>query len=314
MHRRTLLAAAALVPLAAARAQGAPIRFVLGFPAGTTADTSARLFAAEMKDALGGPIVVENRVGGGGMIAAEYVAKAAPDGRTVLVASNGPMAINRHLGARMPYDPDRDFVPVAMLGTSQQLLIVPPSFGPRDFAAFLAVAREKEISYASVGTGSGSHLVMAGLVAEAGLKAQHVPYRGGPQALTDLVAGRVQAMILTAGSALGLIADGKLLCLAQTGPGRLLPDVPTLAELGFPGLELPTWNALYVPRGTPEDVVQRIAAAAVAARATPSVREGMAKAAFAMPALETDRLGAFVAAESERWAAIARATGVTMSD
>jgi len=313
MKRRTLLSAIALGP-AAARAQGAPIRFVLGFPAGTTADTSARLYAAEMKDALGAPIVVENRVGGGGMIAAEHVARAAPDGRTVLVASNGPLAINRHLGVRMPYDPDRDFVPVAMLGISQQLLIVPPAFGPRDFAAFIDRTRREDISYASVGTGSGSHLVMAGLVAAAKLKAQHVPYRGGPQALTDLVANRVQAMVLTAGSALGLIADGKLLCLAQTGPGRLLPEVPTMAELGYPGLELPTWNALYVPRDTPDEIVQRMAAAAVAARAAPAVKEGMAKAAFDMPALELDKLGAYVAAESGRWAAIARATGVTMND
>jgi tripartite-type tricarboxylate transporter receptor subunit TctC len=313
MHRRTLLLASAVAPFAAS-AEGAPIRFVLGFPAGTTADTSARLYAAEMKEALGSPVVVENRVGGGGMIAAELVANAAPDGRTVLVASNGPLAINRHLGVHLPYDPDRDLLPVAMLGISQQLLIVPPPFGPRDFAAFLDRARQEEISYASVGTGSGSHLVMAGLVAAAEMKAQHVPYRGGPQALTDLLAGRVQAMILTAGSALGLISEGKLLCLAQTGPGRLLPDVPTLAELGYPGLELPTWNALYVPRGTPDPVIRRIADAAVAARAAPSVREGMAKAAFEMPALETDRLGAYVAAESERWAAIARATGVTMND
>lgn len=313
MHRRALLLAASAAPFAAG-AQDAPIHFVLGFPAGTTADTSARLFAAEMKDALGAPIVVENRVGAGGMIAAEHVARAAPDGRTVLVASNGPIAINRHLGVRMPYDPDRDFVPVAMLGVSQQLLIVPPGFGARDFATFVERARAEEISYASVGNGSGSHLVMAGLVAAAKLKAQHVPYRGGPQALTDLMAGRVQAMVLTAGSALGLIADGKLLCLAQTGPGRLLPDVPTLPELGFPGLELPTWNALYVPRGTPEPVVRRIADAVVAARATASVRDGMAKAAFEMPALETERLGAHVAAESARWAAIARETGATMSN
>ena len=121
-------------------------------------------------------------------------------------------------------------------------------------------------------------------------------------------------MVLTAGSALGMISDGKLLCLAQTGPGRLLPGVPTLAELGFPGLELPTWNALYVPRGTPGETIDRLAAATVAARAAPSVREGMERAAFAMPALETDRLGTFVAAESARWAAIARATGVTMAD
>lgn len=313
MHRRHLLLASLLAP-ATTRAEGAPFHFVCGFPAGTTADTSARLYAAAMAETLGGPVVVENRVGGGGMIAAGYVARATPDGHTILVASNGPIAINRHLGARMPYDPDRDFVPVAMLGTSQQLLIVPPSLGPRDFAGFLALARAQEISYASVGTGSGSHLVMAGLVAEAGLKAQHVPYRGGPQALTDLVAGRVQAMVLTAGSALGLIADGKLLCLAQTGPGRLLPEVPTLAELGYPGLELPTWNALYAPSGTPAEMVRDLAAAAVAARATPAVREGMAKAAFDMPALELDRLGAFVAAESERWAAIAQATGVTMND
>ncbi len=314
MNRRSLLTAALAAALPVSAYAEAVIRFVVGFPAGTTADVCARLFADAMHAQLNASIVVDNRPGAGGVIAGDYVVRAPADGRTLLVANNGTMAITPHLGAPMPFDPATDLMPLAMLGTSQQLLIVPPALGVTDVAGLLAKARQGDLSYASVGTGSGSHLAMAGLLEQAGVAAQHVPYRGGPQALGDLIANRVQAMVLSAGSALPLVTDGKLRCIAQTGPGRLLADVPTLEEQGFPGLELPTWNALYAPAALPASQATQIIAAVRQARENATVKTGMTQAAFTMPALDGDDLRRFVANESTRWAGIVRRTGVTVMD
>ncbi len=314
MKRRTLMTAALAATAALPARAEAPTRFVIGFPAGTTADTCARLFAHAINSASDRNIVVDNRPGAGGVIAAEFVVRSVPDGQTLLVANNGTMAITPHLGAPMPFNPLSDLTPIAMLGTSQQVLIVPPALGVSNVAELLEKARQGDLSYASVGTGSGSHLVMAGLLEKAGVQAQHVPYRGGPPALTDLVSGRVQAMVLSSGSALPLVNDGRLRCIAQTGPGRLLPDVPTLEEQGFPGLELPTWNALYAPANTPAAMIERLIADVRRARGVPAVKTGMTQAAFAMPVLDGDDLRHFVTTENTRWAEIVRRTGVTVLD
>lgn len=315
--RRPVLALSAALGLMAgsARGQGAPLRLVVGFPAGTTPDTLARLYGASLSATLGQPVVVDNRVGGGGILAAEGVARAAPDGNTLFVAGNGPISINRHLTDRLPFDPDADFRPIGFLGISMQVLVVRPGLAT-DLAGFLAAAREREVNYGSVGAGSASHLLMAGLSAAAGLKAQHVPYRGAPQALIEIASGRLDAMVAAIGSALPLIREGKVIPLAVTGPARdpLLPAVPSLDEAGLPGFVLPVWNALFAPRATPDAAVARIAAALAEAQRDEVVRRGVTAAGFSVEARDPSAMTSFISAESARWGEIARATGVRLTD
>jgi len=307
---------AAALAAPAARAQGAPpLRLIVGFPAGTTPDTLARLYGASLSTTLGQAVVVDNRVGGGGILAAEGAARAAPDGNTLFVAGNGPISINRHLTDRLPFDPDRDFRPIGFLGISMQVLVVRPGLA-RDLPGFLAAARAAEINYGSVGAGSASHLLMAGLSAQAGLRAQHVPYRGAPQALVEIAAGRLDAMVAAIGSALPLIRDGKVIPVAVTGPARdpLLPEVPSFEEAGTPGFVLPVWNALFAPRATPDAAVDRVAAALAEARRDETIRRGVIAAGFSVEARDPAAMTRFIAAESDRWGEIARATGVRLTD
>lgn len=300
---------------AQAEAQSTPLRLVVGFPAGTTPDTLARLYGASLSSTLGQTIVVDNRVGGGGIVAAELVSRAAPDGNTLFVAGNGPISINRHLTDKLPFDPDRDFRPVGFLGISMQVLVVRPGLA-KDLAGFLAHAKTQDINYGSVGAGSASHLFMAGLSAQAGLKAQHVPYRGAPQALVEIAAGRLDAMVAAIGSALPLIREGKVIPLAVTGPERdpLLPEVPSFDQAGIKGFVLPVWNALFAPRATPDPVVSRIAAALAEAQRDETVRRGVTAAGFSVEARDPSAMARFIEEESARWGEIAQATGVRLTD
>jgi tripartite-type tricarboxylate transporter receptor subunit TctC len=317
LGRRPVLAMAAALALTArnAQAEGAPLRIVVGFPAGTTPDILARLYGAAIGGPLGQAVVVDNRVGAGGILGAEIVSRAAPDGNTLFVGTNGPISINKHLTDRLPFDPDRDFRPVGFLGVSMQVLVVRPDLA-KDLAGFLARARAEEINYGSVGAGSASHLFIAGLTAQAGLKAEHVPYRGAPQALVEIAAGRLDAVVAATGSALPLIREGKVVPLAVTGPGRdpLLPEVPSFGEAGVPGFVLPVWNALFAPRATPDAAVARIAAALAVARADETIRRGVAAAGFSVEDRDPAAMARFIAAESARWGEIARETGVRMTD
>ena len=308
--------APALAPCAAgAQTTGAPLRLVVPFPAGTTPDTLARLYGAAISAPLGQPVVVDNRAGGGGMIAAEFAARAAPDGNTLFVGGNGPISINRHITDRMPFDPDRDFRPLAFLGVSMQVLVVRPGLAA-DLAGFLAHARGREVNYASVGAGSAGHLFMAGLFNQLGLKGQHVPYRGGPQALLEIAAGRVEVMVAPIGSALPLIREGRVVPLAVTGPDRdpLLPEVPSFDQSGIPGFVLPVWNALFTQRAVPDATAGRIAAAVAEAQRDESVRRGVTAAGFTVEARDPASMERFIARESARWSEIARATGVRLTD
>ena len=319
LGRRPALALSGLALAArgagAQSAAGAPLRLVVPFPAGTTPDTLARLYGAAISGPLGQPVVVDNRAGGGGMIAAEFAARAAPDGNTLFVGSNGTISINKHITDRMPFDPGRDFRPVAFLGVSMQVLVVRPGLAT-DLAGFLAYARAEEVNYASVGAGSAGHLFMAGLVNQLGLKGQHVPYRGAPQALLEIAAGRVEVMVAAIGSALPLIREGKVVALAVTGPGRdpLLPEVPSFEQAGVPGFALAVWNALFAQRAVPDATVGRIAAAIADAQRDESVRRGVTAAGFTVEALDPASMGRFIAEESARWGEIARATGVRLTD
>jgi tripartite-type tricarboxylate transporter receptor subunit TctC len=315
--RRLVLGLPAALALAArgARAQSAPLRIVVGFPAGTTPDTLARLYGQAISGPLGQAVVVDNRVGAGGIVAAEAVARAAPDGNTLFVGNNGPISITKHLTDKLPFDPDKDFRPVGFLGVSMQVLVARPGLA-KDLPGFIAHAKAQEVNYGSVGAGSASHLFMAGLTAQAGLKAQHIPYRGAPQALLEIAAGRVDVMVAATGSALPLIQEGKVVALAVTGPGRdpLLPEVPSFDQAGVPGFVLPVWNALFAPHATPDAAVDRIARALADAQKDEAVRRGVTTAGFTLEDRDPAAMARFIEQESARWGEIARATGVRLTD
>ena len=269
---RRALAAMALVPFAG-RAQAGfptrPIRWVIGYPAGGASDVVARILTQGVASRLGQPVIVDNRPGAATVLAAEYVAKAAPDGYTVMTVDMATMVYNRALYRRLPYNPERDLRPVAMYGRFDFILAVHPSVPAGNAVEFVAHARERPgaLSYASPGVGSPHHLGMERFCRVAGISLTHVPYRGGAPAMTDLAAGTVQAMMVDLTLASPHLNTPRLRALAAATPRRVaeLPDLPTLAESGFPGAETQSWHGLVAPAATPDDVVQRLADAVIGA-------------------------------------------------
>ncbi|OGA66927.1 MAG: hypothetical protein A3G81_30000 [Betaproteobacteria bacterium RIFCSPLOWO2_12_FULL_65_14] len=239
----TRLLAALLAAPAIALAQtypAKPVRVIVTFPPGSTPDIVGRTLASRLQESMGQPFVVENRAGAGGNVGADTVAKAAADGYTLLVSTNGVFAINKALYKSMPFDPQKDLAPVSLLATAPQMLVVNPSLGVRDFKQFLEHVRRNpgKLSYGSVGAGSASHLTMELLKSDAGVFIVHIPYKGFPPAVTDMLSGNIQTMFAIA------------------------PDVPSVGELGFPQLESLAWIGLAAPAGTPREMVTRLAAEA----------------------------------------------------
>ena len=265
----TMLAGAALAVLSAGvQAEQAahdwrpskPVRIIVPI-VGSTNDVLARLLAPKLQAAFGQPFVVENKGGAGGNIGAAEVARAAPDGLTLLVGYNGPLAINATLFDSMPYDPRKAFAPITLAVKSPQYLVVNPSAGFTSVQDFIAKAKAApdKYSYGSVSLGSASHLTMEMLKDAAGFQMTHVPYRGAGPAMTDLLAGQVQAGFFVPGNVQGYVQNGRLKLLASSGAKRFpsTPDVPTLAESGFKGFEATSWIGFLAPAGTPANIVQR---------------------------------------------------------
>jgi tripartite-type tricarboxylate transporter receptor subunit TctC len=292
-----------------------PVRVVVPYPAGSTPDIIGRTLAERLQRALGQPFVVENRSGAGGNIGAEAVAKAPADGHTLLVAGNGPVAINKHLYKSLSYDPERDLVPVSLLASAPQLLVVKVELKLEDFKSFAEHARRNpgRLSYASVGGGSASHLTMELLKSDARLALVHVPYRGFPAAVTDMLAGSIDAMFAIAPAVLPHVKAGKMKALAVTALQRspMSPDVPSVAELGLPGLESLAWNGLLAPVGTPADVVARLSAETVNGMRAAETREALGRLGFDVVASSPEEFSRWIRAESEKWARVIRASGAT---
>lgn len=320
MCRTALVALVPLALLAPAQAQDwpgrDPVRLVVCAPAGSTVDLTARLWAEALREPLGGhPIVVEPRAGAGGMIGAEAVARARPDGHTLLVCFPGSFTMIPHLRANLPIDPLADLRPLALLATAPFVFAADARLG-RSLPEFLARARAPgaDLSYGSVGPGSLAHLGMELFKLRTGVRLEHVPYRGSPEAIADLLAGRIAAFITLLSAVQGHIAEGKLAALFVTGEHRLaaLPEVPTAREAGLPDLTVVTWHGLFAPRATPEAVVQRIAAAVAAARASPALREGLARAGSDLPPHGPAEAEAHIRAESATWQGVIRAAGIRL--
>ena len=292
-----------------------PVRVIVTFPPGSTPDIVGRALASRLQEAMGQPFVVENRSGAGGNVGADAVAKAAPDGYTLLVSTNGVFAINKTLYKTMPFDPDKDLAPLSLLATAPQMLVVQPSLGVRDFKGFIEYAKRNpgKLSYGSVGGGSASHLTMEHLKSDAGVDLVHVPYKGFPPAVTDMLAGNIQAMFAIVPGVLPHVKAGKMDGLAVTALKRsaLAPDVPSVAELGVPQLESLAWIGLGAPAGLPRDVADRITSETVRGMQRPEVRELLGKQGFDVVAGSPQEFSRWIQAESAKWTRVIRASGAT---
>jgi tripartite-type tricarboxylate transporter receptor subunit TctC len=307
MNRRMLLAAlmAPSVLPGLARAQSFPdhpIRLVSPYPPGGGTDTSARLLAPPMTEFLGQPIVVENRGGAGGALGAAVVADAPPDGYTLLLDSLGHV-VNPHILKGLRFDYATAFAPVSLLVVLPQFMVVPASLPVNTLAEFLAWAKARpgQLSYGSSGNGTGAHLAAVLFVREAGLDITHVPYRGGSAVIPDLIAGNVAFAFATVSTSAQLIREGRLKALAVTYKERLpsMPEVPTMAELGMPAVNVDEWNALYSVAGTPAGVLARLHAATAHALAQPNVQQRFAQLGGIVIGSPPDETARFVTAQRE---------------
>jgi tripartite-type tricarboxylate transporter receptor subunit TctC len=315
-----LLAAAILgvLPFAAGAAEPWPARalkLVVPFAAGGQPDVVARALAGPLSQALGQPVVVENRPGAGGNIAAELVAHAPPDGYTLLVGTNGPLSVSPALYRDLPYDPLRDLVPITLVGTSPNLIAVHPSLGAKTLGALVeqAKAQPGKLNYASVGKGSISQLSMELFNSVAGIRTVHVPYNGGAPAVTALIAGDVQLLSLNPTALIPQVSAGKARVLAQTSARRspLIPDVPTVAESGYPGFEADVWIAIMAPAKTPEAVQRRLHAELAKAIRDPALKASLWDRQWIDPVGSTGAEAASVIRrESEKWARTVKAAGL----
>ncbi len=292
-----------------------PVKIVVPYPAGSTPDIVGRTLAAKLQVALGQPCVVENRAGAGGNIGADAVAKSAPDGHTLLVGVNGPVAVNKYLYKDMPYDPDKDLLPISLLATSPQMLVVIPSLGVGSFKEFVERVRRDpgRLSYASVGGGSASHLTMELLKSDAKAFIVHIPYRGFPPAVTDMLAGNIDAMFAIIPAVLPQVKAGRMKALAVTGLKRspLAPEVPSVADLGYPQLESLAWIGLLAPAGTPPPVVSTLNAETVRAMRSQDTQESLGKQGFDVVAGSAADFSSWIRAESAKWSKVIRASGAT---
>ena len=325
MNRRTALrlAAALAVPCAlapvAALAQAAwpakPVRVVVPYPPGGPTDIVGRVIAQKLSEQTGQPFVVENRPGAGANIGAEAVARAAPDGYTLLVATTGH-AVNATLFKSPGYRVLQDFVPVSQLTAGPLVVVVNPSLPARNMRELAALARERPgmLAYASSGNGASTHLAVELFSTMAGVRMTHVPYKGSAPGLTDTMGGQTSVMFDTMLSAMPHVRSGKLRALATTGAVRspAAPDLPTVAESGFPGFEAIAWNGLMAPAGTPPEIVARLNAELRRALDLPDVRERFANQGFTATWSEPEAFRAFLQAEVDKWGRAVKASGATV--
>jgi len=317
--RRIVLAAAlaALVLPGRVPAQDIPkktITMIVGFAAGGAADTAARIVAKKLSDNLGVAVVVDNRAGAGGNIAHQYVAHAEPDGTTILLGSIGPLTIAPHL-TKVGYDPQKDLAPLTMGMNFPNVLVVHAGLGVKTLAEYIALAKSKpgKLDYASTGPGSASHLAGELFNQRAGVDIVHVPYKGGAPALTDLLAGRVAAYFSTPSTAGPHIASGQLIPLATTGLTRpsFMPDVPTVAESGFPGFNATNWYAFVAPGKTPPPLLERWNQELVKALNAPDVHDALLKHGLTPMPGTREELARYIESESRTWAQVIKERGIT---
>jgi tripartite-type tricarboxylate transporter receptor subunit TctC len=292
-----------------------PITIVAPWPAGGIVDVSARLIAQKLAERLGKPVIVENRPGGGSTIGATAVARAEPDGHTLLFSGSTAFAVNPALFKKLPYDPVKDFTPVAVVVEIPMVLVVHPELPVQSLADLITLARQRpgQLSYASAGPGSPQHLYAELLKRMTGIEMLHVPYRGGPQALADVTAGRIPVVFGDPASSLPLIREGKVRALAVSSPRRLTyaPDIPTVGEAGVPGFEAAAWVMLAAPANTRDEIVNKLHAEVKAIVATPELQEQLTRLGVTpIESARPEQLRGFVDAEIVRWKEVVDRAGI----
>jgi tripartite-type tricarboxylate transporter receptor subunit TctC len=302
-----LVGALVLAP-AASQAQdwpSRPVQIVVSSGAGGAADIIARMIAEKLSPALGQPVVIENRTGAGGHVGAASVARANPDGYTLLMSGSPTHSVGPHLFKNLPYEPMRDVPPVAMIGVAPNLLVVSASLPVKSVADLVQLAREKPgtVTYSSAGIGTSGYLAAELLKSTATLDMSHVPYKSGPEAVTGVLTGSVTFLFFTLPSLLPQVESGKLRALAIASATRsvLVPNVPTIVEAGFKDFDVIAWYALFAPRGTPEPIVSRLSAEIEKIVAREDVRSQMARLGAEPRYLSPKALADFVAKESPKW-------------
>ncbi len=289
-----------------------PIKIVVPI-VGSTNDTIARLVAPRLQEAVGQPVVVENKPGAGGNIGTEFVARSPADGHTLMVGYNGPLAINVSLFEKMSIDPQRDLTPITLAVKSPQYLVTGPGADFKTVEEFIAKtkAAPAKYSYASIAVGSASHLTMEMFKQAAGFQATHVPYKGATPAVTDLLAGTVQVAFMVPGNVKQFVQQGRLNLLATTGEKRFpsTPHVPTLIELGFKDMEASGWVGFLLPGGTPRPIVDRYHKELVKILRTPDMMAKMAEMEYEVMASTPEQFSQWIRSETLRWGAVVKATG-----
>jgi tripartite-type tricarboxylate transporter receptor subunit TctC len=310
----------ATVDLAGAQttADGYPQRtvtFICPFPAGGGTDILTRILAAELQDKLKRPVIVENRPGGGTIIAAQATARAAPDGHTIFIAPVTTLALGPNIYKSLPYDTVKDFAPIGLVGSSQFALVANPKLGVNTLPELIAYikTRDGELSFASSGASTPHHLFMEMFLKMIGAKAQHVPYRGSVAALTDVISGHIPFMIVDLAVAIPAINEGKVKAFGVTSTARIkaLPDLPTIAEAGVPGYGGTAWFSIVAPAGTPRPIIDKLNQILTVFISRPDTQDKMNALAITPWTSTPDELAQFIPAEIKKWAQVVKDAGIT---
>jgi tripartite-type tricarboxylate transporter receptor subunit TctC len=313
------LAFASAATLANRTAQAAdypsrPIHLIVPYAAGGAADSIARIVAKRVGNAIGQPIVVENRGGGGSIVGTEFVKKAEPDGYTLLLGQSGPISINPAVYNSLPYDPVKDFAPISMTTTYPYVMVVNPALGVKTLKEFVALAKSKPgaLNYGTTGVGAANHLVTELFDSRAGIRMTHIPYRGTALAVTDLLAGQVQLVFADPISALQFVNSGALIALAVTSKDRspVAPTVPTISESGYPGFDAVGWHGILAPAGTPPAIVARLHAEIVEALKDPETRTLLESQAMQIVGSSPEAFARFIEQDIAIWKEVADRAGI----
>jgi tripartite-type tricarboxylate transporter receptor subunit TctC len=318
---KKLAAAFALLTLLCAPAHAADyptraVTLVVAFTPGGPSDVLARIVGKQLEKVLHQPFVIENRPGGAGNIAAEYVARAAPDGYTLLMGNNSILATNGALFAKLGYDAEKDFAPISMVGTQPNILVVNPAVPVHTVAELIALATKEpgKLNYGNSGYGAAAHLSAELFKSEAHVEIVGINYKGAAPALQDLIAGHTQLMFATSASVIGHIKSALVRPIAVTTLKRfsLMPDLPTVAESGLPGFDATTWHGLVAPAGTPADAIETLHRATVAALEDPETQKRLADLGVEIAASSPAEFAAYIRREIPKWAAVVKAAGVKL--
>jgi tripartite-type tricarboxylate transporter receptor subunit TctC len=293
-----------------------PVRIVAPFPPGGVADVLARAIQPGLQEALGQQVVIDNKPGAGGNIGAEIVARAEPDGYTLLLASAGILTINEFLYSKMPFDTATAFAPITVVGDMPNIVVVSPKTAIGTLRELIARAKDTpgKLNFGSAGNGTTTHLAIVLLEQAAGIRLAHVPYKGAAPAVQDLVAGQIDGLVDNPPLVVGHIKSGTLKALAWAAPQRMaiLPDVPTAAEAGLPGFQASSWFALIAPAGTPKEIVARLNAETAKILRDPKMVEQFAQRGVRLVGNSVEEFTAFIPKERARWADIVKTSGVKL--